>query len=153
MPHFDTFTLVRWLHIVTLALAGGSAMVVLLLVGFEESREDLKGLTSLLWKRTAAWGFRFAFLLGLGLLLWKVKIGAMPFDAVYLSWKLPLATFLLMFSEMTPKALAAGKRGAPMLAFVLFLLVVFVSVNHEAFGYKAPKAHMGPYTGSMESGK
>jgi hypothetical protein len=54
---------------------------------------------------------------------------------------------------MTPKALAKGKRGAALLAVVFFMLTVFVSANHDAFGTKAPKAHLGPYTGSMEPGK
>jgi hypothetical protein len=138
---------------ISFALGGGSAIVILVLVGLEDSREDLQGLTSLLWKRTAAWGFRFAFLLGLILLGLKIKAGAEPFSAVYLHWKLPLAFLLLMFSEMSPKTLAKRKRGAALLAVVLFLLTVFVSANHDAFGSTAPKAHLGPYTGSMEAGK
>ena len=150
MPHFDTFTLVRWAHISLMALGGGSALVILVLIGFEESREDLQGLTSLLWKRTTAWCFRLAVLAGLVLLGWKIAMGAQPFSEIYLHWKLPLVFLLLMFSEMTPKALARRKRGAPLLAFLLFLLVVFVSVNHAAFGTRAAKAHMGPYTGTVE---
>jgi len=128
-------------------------MVVLILVGFEESREELHGLTSVLWKRTAAWAFRFAVLLGLVLLAMKFKAGDQPMHAIYLHWKLPLVFLLLMFSEMSPKALAARKRGAPLLAFVLFLLVVFVSVNGAAFGSTLAKAHLGPYSGSMEAGR
>ena len=153
MPHFDTFTMLRTLHILCLALAGGAAMVILILVGFEESREDLHGLTSLLWKRTASWGFRFALVLGLVLLAMKFKAGDSPFQAVYLHWKLPLVLLLLAFSEMAPKALAGRKRGAPLLAFLLFLMVVFVSVNHDAFGFTKPRKALGPYTGSMEPGK
>ncbi len=153
MPHFETFSLLKSLHLITLAVGGGAAAVVLLLVGFEESREDLQGLTSVLWKRTAAWGFRLAFLLGLVLLVMKFKAGAEPFQALYLHWKLVLVFLMVMFSEMSPKALAARKRGAPMLAFVLFLLAVFVSVNHDAFGFKAPKANLGSYSGTMEKGK
>lgn len=153
MPHFDTFNLIRSLHVVAFALAGGAAGVVLLLVGFEDSREDLQGLTSVLWKRTASWGFRLALLLGVILLVMKMKAGAEPFQALYLHWKLVLVLLLVMFSEMSPKALAARKRGAPMLAFVLFLLTVFVSVNHDAFGFKAPKTNLGPYSGTMEKGK
>ena len=150
MPHFDTFTLVRWAHISLMALGGGAALVILVLVGFEESREDLHGLTSLLWKRTAAWCFRLAVLAGLVLLGWKMAAGVHPFRDLYLHWKLPLVFLLLMFSEMTPKALASRKRGAPLLAFLLFLLVLFVSVNHGAFGSREPKTHLGPYTGTME---
>ena len=151
MPHFDTFTMLRTLHILCLARSGGAAMVILVLVGFEESREDLHGLTSLLWKRTASWGFRLAVLLGLALLAMKFQNGGRPFQEIYLHWKLPLVFLLLMFSEMTPRALATRKRGAPLLAFLLFLLVVFVSANHGAFGSTAAKAHLGPYSGSMEA--
>lgn len=153
MPHFDTFNLLRSLHVIAFALAGGSAAVVLLLVGFEESREDLQGLTAVLWKRTAAWGFRIALLLGIVLLVMKFRAGAEPFQALYLHWKLVLVLLVMMFSEMSPKALAARKRGAPLLAFLLFLLTVFVSVNHDAFGFKAPKANLGTYTGTLEKGK
>jgi len=153
MPQFDLFTMIKSLHVLCLALGGGAAMVTLVLVGFEESRDDLQGLTSILWKRTAVWGFRLAVLVGLVLLGLKVKAGDQPFHEVYLHWKLPLVFFLLMFSEMAPKALAARKRGAPLLAFLLFLMVVFVSVNHFAFGTTKAKSALGPYTGSMEPGK
>lgn len=153
MPHFDTFTLIKSLHILCLALAGGAAMVILVLVGFEDSREDLQGLTSILWKRTAAWGFRLAVLLGLVLLAMKIKAGDQPFHLIYMHWKLPLVFFLLMFSEMSPKALAARKRGAPLLAFLLFLAVVFVSVNGGAFGETHAREALGPYSGSMEPGQ
>lgn len=153
MPHFDTFTLLKSLHILCLTLGGGAAMVILVLVGFEESREDLHGLTSILWKRTAAWGFRLAVVVGLILLGMKFKAGDQPFHAVYLHWKLPLVFFLLMFSEMSPKALGARKRGAPLLAFLLFLAVVFISVNGAAFGETKAHNALGPYTGSMEAGK
>ncbi len=153
MPNFDTFNLLKSLHVVLFSLAGGSAAVILLLVGFEESREDLHGLTAVLWKRTAAWGFRLALLLGIVLLVMKFRAGAEPFQALYIHWKLVLVVLLLMFSEMSPKALAARKRGAPMLAFVLFRLTVLVSVNHDAFGFKTPKANLGPYSGTMDKGK
>ena len=154
MPHFDKlYPLVRWLHLTFLALGGGSAMVILILVGFEDSREDLHGLTSVLWKRTAAWLFRIAVLLGLALLAMKSANGEHPFQMIYLHWKLPLVFLLLMCSEMAPRALAGRKRGAPLLAFVLFLLVVFVSANGAAFGSSAGKTHLGPYTGSMEPGR
>jgi uncharacterized membrane protein len=151
MPHFDLFSLLRWLHLTCLALAGGSAMIILVLVGFEESREDLHGMTSLLWKRTTAWGFRLAVLLGLALLALKFRDGGRPFQAVYLHWKLPMVFLLLMFSELSPRALATHKRGAPLLAFLFFLLVVFVSANSGAFGTTAERAHLGPYAGSMEN--
>ncbi len=153
MPHFDTFTLIRWLHVASMALAGGAAGIILILVGFEESREDLHGLTSVLWKRSAAWGFRLAFILGIVLLVMLQRAGAQPFQALWLHWKLPLVVLLLAFSEMAPKALAARKRGAPLLAFLLFLLVSFVSVNNTAFGTRAPKPGLGSYTGTVEGAR
>jgi len=153
MPHFDWFTLIKSLHIIALALGGGSAMVILVLVGFEDSREDLMGLTSVLWKRTTAWAFRFAVVLGLVLLAMKLKNGEAPFQNLYLHWKLVIVFLLLMFSEMAPRFLGSKKRGAALLAFVLFLLAVFVSVNAAAFGSRAPKEQQGPYTGAMESGR
>jgi cytochrome bd-type quinol oxidase subunit 2 len=153
MLHFDVFSLIKSLHVMAMALAGGSAMVILVLVGFEDSREDLQGLTSVLWKRTTAWFFRLAVLLGLVLLAMKFKNGEEPFQNLYLHWKLVLVFLLLMFSEMTPRALAAKKRGAPLLAFVLFLLVVFVSINAAGFGTRAPKIHPGSYTGAVEQSR
>ena len=44
---------------------------------------------------------------------------------------------LLGASEAAPKSLLAGKRGAALLAFMLFLLVTFVSVNGDAFLYRS----------------
>ena len=65
MPDFEAYSIVKWLHVIAVALGGGSAMIILVLVGFEESREDLKGLTSILWKRTTAWAFRLAVVFGI----------------------------------------------------------------------------------------
>jgi uncharacterized membrane protein len=153
MPQFELFSVIRSLHLIAIALAGGSAMVVLVLVGFEESREDLTGLTSILWKRTASWAFRVAVLLGLVLLGLRLASHSEPFRELYLHWKLPLVFLLLAFSEMTPKALAKRKRGAPLLAFLLFLLVVFISANHAAFGYRMAKGALGDYTGTVQAGQ
>ena len=153
MPQFELFSVLRWLHLTALALGGGAAMVILILVGYEESREDLHGLTRLLWKWTAAWAFRLAVLLGLALLALKFRDGGRPFQMVYLHWKLPMVLLLLMFSEMSPRALGSRKRGAPLLAFLLFLLVVFVSANGAAFGTTAPRTHLGPYDGRVEAGR
>lgn len=151
MPHFDLYTLFKWMHVVAMALGGGAAMVILILVGFEESRDDLQGLTSILWKRTVAWAFRIAFLLGIALVIWKAHNGEPVGDYLWLAWKLPLVILLLAFSEMAPKALATRKRGAPLLVFLLFLLVAFVSINQGAFGLRRhAKAPLGPYTGTME---
>lgn len=153
MPHFETISLIRWLHIASMAFAGGAAGIILILVGFEEEREDLHGLTSLLWRRTAAWGFRLAFVLGLVLLGMNIHYGAEPFQNLWLHWKLGLVVLLLGFSEMSPKALAKHKRGAPLLAFLLFLLASFVSVNHSAFGTRAPKQGLGSYSGTVAPAK
>ena len=72
MPHFNAYDFIKWLHLIALAMGGGAAMVTLVLTGFEDSRDDLKGMTSLLWKRTAAWGFRLAVVLGLALLFMRI---------------------------------------------------------------------------------
>ncbi|MDE3034042.1 MAG: hypothetical protein KGI56_10290, partial [Acidobacteriota bacterium] len=47
--------------------------------------------------------------------------------------KLVLALLLLGLSEMTPKALAAGKRGSALLVLVLFLATTFVMYNQGLF--------------------
>lgn len=154
MPHFELQTLLTWIHVAAMAIGGGSAAVIIILLGFEETREDLHGLTSLLWKRSAAWGFRIAFLLGIVLMGMLAKAGVSPMDMPWILWKLPLVVGLLAFSEMSPKALAAHKRGAPLLAFLLFLLVTFVSVNQGAFSRPiVAKKGMGGYSGSVEPGK
>lgn len=153
MPQFELFSVLKWAHLVCFSLGAGAAMVVLVLAGFEDSREDLKGLTSVLWKRTAAWGFRFAFLLGLILLGLKIRAGVHPFAESYLHLKLALAFLLLMFSEMSPRALGAAKRGAPLLALILFLLVTFVSVNKVAFNGKRRVESSFPVAGALESNR
>jgi uncharacterized membrane protein len=151
MPAFDAFSLVKWLHLVALALGGGSAMIILILVGFEEGREDLKGMTSILWRRTAAWAFRLAVLLGIALLVMRMVAGDHPFAANYLHLKLTLVALLLVCSELTGKALARARRGSAMLALFLFLLATFVTVNRDAFGVRKHSAG-GPFTGAVEKG-
>jgi len=148
MADFTAFGFVKWLHLLSLAMGGGAMMVILVLVGLEESRPDLQGLTSLLWKRTAAWGLRVAVLAGIVLLSMRLRAGDHPFDAKYLHWKLALVLLLLLCSEMSARSLARSKRGLPLLAFMFFLLVTFVSVNHEAFGM----VHRHLTTGSALSG-
>ena len=138
MPRFALFDLMRWLHLVCLSVAGGSAAVALLLSGLEEDREDLRGLAAALWKRAAAWGFRLAAATGALLLAFLVIREGQPFQAHYLGLKLALAGLLLGMSELSPRALGQGKRGAPQLAVLLFLLVTFVAVNRQAFGRSAP---------------
>jgi uncharacterized membrane protein len=152
MPQFEVYSFVKWLHLVSLALAGGSAMIILILVGFEDGREDLKGMTSILWKRTTAWAFRFALVFGVVLLVLRIHAGDHPFEARYLHLKLTLVVLLLMFSELSAKSLARARRGSAILAFLFFLLVTFVSVNRDAFGWVKHPAGNGSFTGAVEKG-
>jgi hypothetical protein len=154
MPHLDTFSFVKWLHVLAVALGGGSAMLILVLTGFEDSREDLRGLTAVLWRRTAAWAFRLAFLLGAILLGMSMWYGDQPFEARYLHWKLVMVVLLLVASELSPKALGRARRGGAMLAFLLFLMATFVTVNRDAFGtvHKPGQGAAGHYTGSVTPG-
>lgn len=151
MPHFETYDLVKWLHVLAVALGGGSAMIILLLAGFEDSREDLRGLTAVLWRRTAAWAFRLAFLLGAVLLGMRFHFGDQPFEAGYLHWKLTLVLVLLVGSELSSKALGRARRGTTLLVFLMFLLASFVSVNHAAFGtsHRPGQGAAGVYSGQV----
>ena len=108
MPSFQTFDLIKWMHILAMGLGGGGALVALLLSGFEEERPDLRGLAATVWKRVCGWSFRLAFLLGIVLLILQFKRGEQPFDAHYMHLKIPLAVVVLALSEMTPKGLAIG---------------------------------------------
>ena len=150
MPHFNAYDFIKWLHVIALAMGGGAAMVTLVLTGFEDSRDDLKGMTSLLWKRTAAWGFRLAVVLGLALLFMRIHDGDQPFAAGYLHWKLTLVFLLLMCSEMSPKALARSRRGVATLAFMFFLMATFVTVNKDAFGTRRVRGLS--FNGAVEQG-
>jgi uncharacterized membrane protein len=154
MPHLDIYTFIKWLHVLAVALGGGSAMMILLLSGFEDSREDLRGLTAVLWRKTAAWAFRLAFLLGATLLGLRFWYGDQPFEARYLHWKLVMVVLLLVASELSPKALGRARRGGAMLAFLMFLMATFVSVNHDAFGtlHKPGQGASGHYSGSVVTG-
>ena len=153
MPVLDMYSFIKWLHVVALALGGGSAMIILILVGFEDGREDLKGMTSILWKRTAAWAFRLAVVLGIALLTMKMVAGDHPFEARYLHLKLTLVFLLLIASELSAKTLARARRGAAMLAFLLFLMVTFVTVNRDAFGFaRHTTPASGVITGAVEKG-
>ena len=151
MPHIEPYDFVTWMHILAIALGGGSAMIILLLSGFEDTREDLRGLTALLWRKTALWAFRAALVLGIVLLLMRIHAGDRPFDAIYLHWKLPLVALLVVCSELAPRSLGAAKRGAAMLAFMFFLFASFVSVNQGAFG-TIRRTGAGPITGAVVPG-
>ncbi|MBK8726048.1 MAG: hypothetical protein IPL96_08300 [Holophagaceae bacterium] len=136
MGKFETFTLLKWIHFVAFSVIGGGGVVALLLSGFEEEREDLRGLAATIWKRTVGWAARIAVLLGIGLLVLKIQGGQHPFDHYYLHTKLLLVVILLAASEMAPKHLAAGKRGAAMVALLMFLATTFVTFNKTVFGSK-----------------
>ncbi|WP_243304345.1 hypothetical protein [Geothrix oryzisoli] len=131
----DAVNLVRWLHFVTLSVGGGAAVVALLLSGFEEGREDLRGLAATIWAKVVAWAFRLALLAGIGLLVLMIQGGSNPLkQGHYFHIKLLLVLVLVGLSEMTPKALAAGKRGSALLVLVLFLASAFTVYNKGLFG-------------------
>ena len=49
--HLSPLDLLKWIHFVCLGTALGGAVVSLLLSGFEQEREDLKGLAATVWKQ------------------------------------------------------------------------------------------------------
>ncbi len=136
MPQFQIFDLIKWLHFASMAVAGGAAVAALMISGLEEDQEGMKGVAPALWKMVVAWGFRTAVLTGGILLALKFSAGAHPFDRYYLHWKLPMVALLLVMSELSTKSLAMARRGAPLLALLLFLLSTFVVINGRAFGEK-----------------
>ena len=132
--HLEAAHVLRWLHILAMATGGGAAVVALLLSGFEEGREDLRGLAATVWAKVVTWAFRLAVLLGALLLVVLLQKGDNPFVLGHaFTIKLVLALLLLGLSEMTPKALAAGKRGSALLVLALFLAITFVMYNQELF--------------------
>lgn len=140
----DPIAMLKWFHFILLAMAGGGAIVALLLSGFENERPDLQGLAATVWKRTVTWGFRLAVLVGIVLLTMVWKRDGNPFAQFsYLHIKLVLVFFLLAGAEMAPKMLAKGKRGAAMLTLLLFMATAFVVYNKNLF---APKGATLPTT-------
>ena len=136
----EAVNLLRWLHFVALAVGGGAAVVALLLSGFEEGREDLRGLAATVWAKVVAWAFRLAFIAGIVLLVMVMQGGQNPMkNGHYFHIKMLLVVVLVGLSEMTPKALAAGKRGSALLVLVLFLAGSFTVYNKGLFGGR-PKA-------------
>ena len=134
----DAVNLLRWLHFVALAVGGGAAVVALLLSGFEESREDLRGLAATVWAKVVAWSFRLALVAGVTLLAVMMQGGQNPLKAGhYFHIKLLLVLILVGLSEMTPRALAAAKRGSALLVLVLFLASSFLVYNKALFGGRA----------------
>ncbi len=137
MPKLDAIAMLKWIHFLLLSMAGGGAVVSLLLSGFESERQDLQGLAATVWKKTVTWGFRLAVLIGIAILAVKMSRGEHPFDHYYLHGKMLLVLMILATAEMAPKMLAAGRRGAAMTALFLFLLTSFVVYNKDLFPSKA----------------
>ncbi|BDU68739.1 hypothetical protein GETHOR_08400 [Geothrix oryzae] len=143
----EAVNLVRWLHFVTLAVGGGAAVVALLLSGFEEGREDLRGLAATVWSKVVAWSFRLALVAGILMLVLMMQGGQNPLkNGHYFHIKLLLVFVLVGLSEMTPKALAAGKRGSALLALVLFLASSFTVYNKALFGGRPQSGLVMPVT-------
>lgn len=139
----DPLAMLKWFHFLVLAMAGGGAIVALLLSGFESERPDLQGLAATVWKRTATWGFRIAVLIGIIMLTLVWRRDGNPFEKFnYLHIKLVLVFFLLACSEMAPRMLAKGKRGAAMIALLLFMATAFVVYNKDLFAPKTAAAPM-----------
>lgn len=141
----EAVNLVRWLHFVTLAVGGGAAVVALLLSGFEEGREEIRGLAATIWAKVVAWSFRLALIAGIGLLILMIQGGQNPLKhGHYFHIKLLLVIVLVGLSEMTPKALAAGKRGSALLVLVFFLASSFIVYNKGLFGRSQAPATILP---------
>lgn len=146
----DPIAMLKWFHFILLAVAGGGAVVALLLSGFEGDHPDLQGLAATVWKRTVTWGFRLAVIVGILLLTLVWKRDGNPFAQFnYLHIKLVLVFFLLACAEMAPKMLAKGKRGAAMVALLLFAATSFVVYNKDLF---APKG-VAPAVPTMTQAK
>ncbi len=131
--------LLKWIHFICLATALGGAVVSLLLSGFEQEREDLKGLAATVWKQCVVWPVRVAIIIGLLTMVQKMQWKMNPFAFIYFHIKLGLVLPLAASVEMAPKALAQGKRGAAMVALFLFMGISFVVYNQRLFGTRAPK--------------
>ena len=137
----EAVNLALWLHFVAVTVGGGAAIVALLLSGFEEGKEDIQGLAATVWAKVVAWAFRLALVAGIVLLVLMIQGGQNPFKAgIYFHIKLTLVFVLLGLSEMTPKALAKGRRGSALLVVVLFLAIAFTVFNRGLFLGRTPKA-------------
>jgi len=139
MPHFDTESLLKWFHFLMLVLAGGAMPVCLLLSGFEDTHEDVRGLSAAIWKRLVVWGMRLAVLFGVVVLVALIVNGGKPFSQPHLMFKIGLAPFMVLLCETAPKSLGAGKRGVAMVAMILFLLTSFIASNGKAFFEPKPE--------------
>ncbi|NWJ40331.1 MAG: hypothetical protein HXX12_05095 [Geothrix sp.] len=138
---FEAVNLALWLHFITVTVGGGAAIVTLLLSGFEEGKEDIQGLAATIWAKVVAWAFRLALIAGIALLVLMIQGGQNPFKAgTYFHIKLVLVLILVGLSEMTPKALAQGRRGSALLVVVFFLAASFTVFNKGLFLRQTPKA-------------
>jgi hypothetical protein len=146
MPNFDSESLLRWFHFLMLVLAGGAMPVCLLLSGFEDSREDLRGLSAAVWRKMAVWGMRLAILFGVAVVAASIANDGKPFSQPHLMFKIGIAPFLVLLCETAPKSLGAGRRGAAIGAVMLFLLTSFIASNGRAFfdPKDAPQAGAAP---------
>jgi len=133
MPDFDVPSLISWFHFVGLVMAGGSMPVCLLLSGFEDTREDIRGLSAVIWKKVTVWGLRCAVFCGVVLFIMYLVKGGKPFAQPHFMFKIGIAPILVLLCETAPKSLVKGKRGAALLAMVLFLVTSFIASNHKAF--------------------
>jgi len=127
MSDFYVQPLVKWFHLIFLVLAGGAMPVCLMLSGFEDTHEEVRGIAAGVWKKLAVWGMRFAVLCGVILYVMAWVHGERPFAQPHLIYKLVIVIVLAVLCENAPKQLINGKRGHAMLALMLFILASFVA--------------------------
>jgi hypothetical protein len=132
IPNADD--MIRWIHFLCVAVAAGGMLMCLLVSGFEDTKEDIRGLSAVLWSRVVGWSLRLGLVTGLGMIGWMHKLGRSPFGDYWIWVKLGLVVVLFGLSESTPKALAVGKRGGALLAMLLLLLATFTAFNRSVFG-------------------
>lgn|GEM_PF-246579 len=135
---FEFHCFVAWLHFVALVIAGGAMPVCLILSGFEETHEDVRGISAVLWKKLAVWGMRCAAASGVALLIINLARGHESFSQPILLSLIALAGLLVWLCETAPKALGNSKRGTALLAMALFLVVSFIVTNRGAFAKSDP---------------
>jgi len=127
MSDFYVQSLVKWFHLIFLVLAGGTMPVCLMLSGFEDTHEEVRGIAAGVWKKLAIWGMRFAVLCGVILYAMACVYGEKPYFQPHLIYKLVIVILLVVLCENAPKQLINGKRGYAMLALMLFILTSFIA--------------------------
>jgi hypothetical protein len=142
MPNFDAESLLRWFHFVGLVLAGGSMPVCLMLSGFEDTHEDVRGLSAVIWQKITLWGMRCAVCFGFLLFILSLFKGNKPFAQPHLMFKIGMGPILLFLCETAPKPLSVGKRGLALIATVLFLVTSFIAANGRAFSQIKPNTSL-----------